>query len=66
VLNLGSGPADVFIAVIYQGPFKEVTDDDGHTLRRGIRTAVCEKTFGIYSLDPYADCFKFVEPLKKL
>jgi SAM-dependent methyltransferase len=32
-------------AVIYRGPFKEVLDDDGHRLRRGVRAAVCDKTF---------------------
>ena len=30
-------------AVIYRGPWKSVVDDDGHVLRRGVRTAVCEK-----------------------
>ncbi len=38
-------------AVIYQGPWKKVWDDDGHTLRRGERMAVCDKTFGILT-DP--------------
>lgn len=42
-------------AVIYRGPWKSVTDDDGHVLRRGVRTAVCEKTFNIYTSPPYAD-----------
>lgn len=42
-------------AVIYRGPWKSVTDDDGHVLRRGVRTAVCEKTFNIYTSQPYAD-----------
>ncbi|MCA9122207.1 MAG: methyltransferase domain-containing protein [Planctomycetaceae bacterium] len=42
-------------AVIYRGPWKSVTDDDGHVLRRGVRTAVCEKTFRIYTTEPYAD-----------
>ncbi|MCA9146044.1 MAG: methyltransferase domain-containing protein [Planctomycetales bacterium] len=42
-------------AVIYRGPWKSVTDDDGHILRRGVRTAVCEKTFGIYTSPPYAE-----------
>ncbi len=42
-------------AVIYQGPWKSVMDDDGHVLKRGVRTAVCEKTFGIYTGRPYAD-----------
>ena len=30
-------------------------DDDGHTLVRGERTAVCEKTFGLLAGEPYAD-----------
>ena len=42
-------------AVIYQGPWHSVQDDDGHTLRRGVRTAVCAKTFDIYTRDPYAN-----------
>jgi ubiquinone/menaquinone biosynthesis C-methylase UbiE len=42
-------------AVIYNGPWSRVTDDDDHTLVRGIRTAVCEKTFHIYTQPPYAD-----------
>jgi len=42
-------------AVIYRGPWKSVTDDDGHVLRRGVRTAVCQKTFTIYSNAPYAE-----------
>lgn len=51
-------------AVIYKGPFREVTDDDGHVLRRGVRVAVCDKTFGIYRRAPYAEHFAFVEPLE--
>ena len=51
-------------AVIYRGPFKEVRDDDGHLLPRGVRIAVCEKTFDIYSREPYRDHFEFVQPLK--
>jgi len=42
-------------AVIYQGPWKSVTDDDGHVLLRGVRTGVCEKTFDIYTKAPYAE-----------
>lgn len=42
-------------AVVYRGPWRSVTDDDGHVLRRGVRTAVCEKTFQIYSRPPYAE-----------
>jgi len=51
-------------AVVYRGPFKEVTDDDGHVLRRGVRVAVCDKTFKIYQRAPYASHFSFVEPLE--
>jgi ubiquinone/menaquinone biosynthesis C-methylase UbiE len=49
-------------AVIYRGPFREVVDDDGHVLRRGVRTAVCEKTFRILSSDPYRSHVEPVEP----
>jgi ubiquinone/menaquinone biosynthesis C-methylase UbiE len=53
-------------AVIYKGPFRQVVDDDGHVLQRGIRVAVCEKTFGIYSREPYASHFDLVEPLTRV
>ena len=42
-------------AVIYPGPWKQVEDDDGHVLRRGERTAVCAKTYGILTGEPYAE-----------
>jgi len=50
-------------AVIYNGPWSQVVDDDGHVLRRGERTAVCRKTFGIYTREPYADQVTPVPPL---
>jgi arsenite methyltransferase len=49
-------------AVIYRGPFRQVEDDDGHVLKRGIRTAVCEKTYRIYSQEPYRSQFELVPP----
>lgn len=49
-------------AVIYKGPFREVTDDDGHVLRRGERVAVCDKTFRLFARAPYAEHFAKVEP----
>lgn len=49
-------------AVIYRGPFRQVEDDDAHVLRRGIRTAVCEKTYRIYSSEPYRSHFELVPP----
>ena len=39
-------------AVIYKGPWREVRDDDGHVLERGVLTAVCDKTFHIYTSEP--------------
>lgn len=49
-------------AVIYKGPFKEVLDDDGHRMERGKRYAMCAKTFGLFSREPYRDHFILVEP----
>lgn len=51
-------------AVIYKGPWKSVQDDDGHTLLRGERMAVCDKTFRIYTdpNGPYAQDFIPVLP----
>jgi arsenite methyltransferase len=49
-------------AVVYRGPFREVEDDDGHLLRRGVRTAVCEKTFRLYSQEPYREHLELVPP----
>ncbi|MFQ5675813.1 MAG: methyltransferase domain-containing protein [bacterium] len=53
-------------AVIYRGPWKAVVDDDGHTLFRGERMAVCDKTFKIYSQEPYAEDIIPVEPYEKV
>jgi ubiquinone/menaquinone biosynthesis C-methylase UbiE len=49
-------------AVIYRGPWKQVVDDDDHVLPRGVRVAVCDKTFKIYSQPPYQDQFVLVSP----
>lgn len=50
-------------AVVYRGPFKEVLDDDNHRMERGVRYAVCDKTYNIYRKLPYRDYFEFIEPL---
>jgi arsenite methyltransferase len=50
-------------AVIYRGPWRQVVDDDGHVFRRGVRSAVCEKTFQIMTRKPYARQFEPVLPL---
>ena len=53
-------------AVIYRGPFREVLDDDNHRMERGVRYAVCDKTYNLYRKAPYRDSFEFVEPLVDL
>lgn len=53
-------------AVIYKGPWKKVIDDDGHILERGARMAVCDKTFQIYSREPYASQIIAVEPIENI
>jgi len=53
-------------AVIYRGPWKQVVDDDGHRLERGARTAVCDKTFRLYSQPPYAGQFILVPPREEV
>ncbi len=53
-------------AVIYKGPWKKVTDDDGHTLERGQRMAVCDKTFQIYRKEPYASQIVAVAPVENV
>ena len=49
-------------AVVYRGPFKTVRDDDGHTYHRGMRTAVCDKTFQLLTNAPYEASFIPIEP----
>ena len=53
-------------AVIYRGPWKQVVDDDDHVLPRGVRVAVCDKTFQIYSKPPYEDQFVLVPPREEV
>jgi SAM-dependent methyltransferase len=53
-------------AVIYKGPWKEVQDDDHHILLRGVRTAVCDKTFQIFSKEPYRDDIILLNPAKDI
>lgn len=53
-------------AVVYNGPFAKVTDDDGHTMERGQRYAVCDKTYHLYKKAPYASHFTFIDPLTEI
>ena len=52
-------------AVIYRGPFKSVTGDDGHTYQRGQRTPVSANTFALLQREPTAELFYFVDPHRK-
>ncbi|MGD2088848.1 MAG: hypothetical protein PVH61_21895 [Candidatus Aminicenantes bacterium] len=49
-------------ALIYNGPWREVRDDDGHVFPRGKRVAVCDKTFNVMSSPPYKDQFTYLHP----
>ncbi len=49
-------------AVIYRGPFKEVLDDDDHRIERGVRYAVCDKTYRLFQRAPYAEHFELIPP----
>lgn len=53
-------------AVIYRGPWRQVTDDDGHVLERGKRVAVCDKTYRLYTREPYAADILPVEPYEDI
>lgn len=53
-------------AVVYKGPWRQVEDDDRHILRRGARTAVCDKTFKIFSKEPYRQDVILLEPYKTI
>jgi arsenite methyltransferase len=53
-------------AVIYRGPFREVLDDDNHRMERGVRYAVCDKTYNLYRKAPYREFFEFIEPRQEI
>ncbi|MEL7337644.1 MAG: methyltransferase, partial [Planctomycetota bacterium] len=49
-------------AVIYRGPFSQVIDDEGNVFRRGVRSAVCRRSFELLTSDAYAEQFIGVTP----
>ena len=53
-------------AVIYKGPFKQITDDDGNVMERGKRYAVCDKFYNIYNRSPYEGSFELVDPMEEV
>jgi len=53
-------------AIVYNGPWKAVIDDDGHKLQRGQRMAVCGKTFDIYTRPPYTEQITAIPPAESV
>ncbi len=52
-------------AVIYKGPYKTIFDDEGHEFPRGVRMAVCERTFTYLTEGPHKDDFIGITPANK-
>jgi hypothetical protein len=53
-------------AVIYKGPFDQVMDDEGHVYPRGVRMAVCDRTYRLLTSESYADQFYAIDPIKEV
>lgn len=53
-------------ALIYNGPFSKVFDDDGHVFYRGQRMAVCDKTYRLLQAEPYRGMFTAVPPRQEV
>lgn len=49
-------------AVVYNGPWKAVIDDEDHVITRGERIAVCKKNFERYTSAPYASAITPIPP----
>jgi SAM-dependent methyltransferase len=49
-------------ALVYNGPFEEIQDDQGRTFRRGERTPVGERAFQRMQEAPYKGLFTAIEP----
>lgn len=58
----GSECLDRGHAVIYRGPFSCVHDDEGHVYPRGVRIAVCERSFDYLTSGPLAGSFIGIAP----
>lgn len=49
-------------ALVYNGPFEEIQDDQGRTFRRGERTPVGDRAFQRMQEAPYKGLFTAIEP----
>ena len=53
-------------AVMYRGPYLSVLDDNGNQFDRGVRAAVCRKTFEKMQQEPYAKDFLAISPAHEI
>lgn len=53
-------------AVIYNGPWKAVLDDNDQELHRGHRMAVCSKTYRLLSAPPYSQDITLLPPATEI
>ncbi len=53
-------------AVMYRGPFKQVSLEDGHVYPRGQKMAVCDRIYRQLQQAPYNEMFVFIDPLKEI
>ena len=53
-------------AVMYRGPFTQVTLDDGHVYPRGQKMAVCDRTYRQLQQPPYNEMFIAIDPLTEI
>ena len=51
---------------IYQGPFKGITDEEGHWFPRGTMVEVCTDTAAKLSKAPYSGMFTITDPAKPI
>lgn len=59
-------PRELHQALIYRGPFKQVTDDQGQVYYRGARMAVSDQTLQRLTQEPYRGMFESIEPNQTL
>lgn len=49
-------------ALIYKGPFRQVVDDEGRVLPRGVRISACTRTAASYAREPFRSHVEVVAP----
>ncbi len=58
----------VFIGqkAVYQGPFKGISDEEGHWFPRGVPVEICTDTAAKLSKEPYAGQFLVTDPTREI